>query len=437
MAEGIGKLSKEHVNITTIGHVDHGKTTLSAAITKYAANKGWGKFVDYKEIDKAPEEKARGITINAAHLELETADRDVEIKNEVKKVTGRHYSLIDCPGHADYVKNMITGASQAEGGILVVAATDGQMPQTREHLRLIRQIGVKHLVVFINKVDAADPELLDLVEMEIRDLLETYGFHGQKTPVIKGSALLALEGKQPEVGEQSIKNLLDAIDMYIPNPTRDLDKPFLMPIEKAESIKKLQGGGEGRAGGIGTVVTGVPLRGKLSKGEEIEIVGFGSTFKTTVTGIEMHRKVLDQVLPGYDVGILLRGIKREQIRRGQVLAKPGTIKPHTKFKANTYILTKEEGGRHTPFGVSTKEGKKTKSGKEYRPQFFFHTADVTGSISSPKDSSGKEVEMVMPGDTVNFTVSLVAPVAIEPGTRFSIREGGRTVGAGTVIEIIE
>jgi elongation factor Tu len=437
MAEGIGKLSKEHVNITTIGHVDHGKTTLSAAITKYAANKGWGKFVDYKEIDKAPEEKARGITINAAHLELETADRDVEIKNEVKKVTGRHYSLIDCPGHADYVKNMITGASQAEGGILVVAATDGQMPQTREHLRLIRQIGVKHLVVFINKVDAADPELLDLVEMEIRDLLETYGFHGQKTPVIKGSALLALEGKQPEVGEQSIKALLDAIDIYIPNPTRDLDKPFLMPIEKAESIKKLQGGGEGRAGGIGTVVTGVPLRGKLSKGEEIEIVGFGSTFKTTVTGIEMHRKVLDQVLPGYDVGILLRGIKREQIRRGQVLAKPGTIKPHTKFKANTYILTKEEGGRHTPFGVSTKEGKKTKSGKEYRPQFFFHTADVTGSISSPKDSSGKEVEMVMPGDTVNFTVSLVASVAIEPGTNFSIREGGRTVGAGKVIEIIE
>lgn len=439
MAEGIGKLSKEHVNITTIGHVDHGKTTLSAAITKYAANKGWGKFVDYKEIDKAPEEKARGITINAAHLELETADRDVEIKNEVKKVTGRHYSLIDCPGHADYVKNMITGASQAEGGILVVAATDGQMPQTREHLRLIRQIGVKHLVVFINKVDVVlDLSMIDLVEMELRDLLTTYGFDGEKTPFIKGSALLALEGKQPELGEESIKDLLDAIDIHIPNPVRDLDKPFLMPIEKAESIKKLQGGGEGRAGGIGTVVTGVPLRGKLSKGKELEIVGFSSTpVRVTVTGIEMHRKVLDQVLPGHDVGILLRGIKREQIRRGQVLAEPGTIKSHTKFKTETYILTKEEGGRHTPFGGSTKEGKKAKSGKEYRPQFFFHTADVTGSISSPKDSSGNEVEMVMPGDTVNFTVNLVAPVAIEPGTSFSIREGGRTVGSGKVTEIIE
>jgi elongation factor Tu len=333
---------------------------------------------------------------------------------------------------------MITGASQAEGGILVVAATDGQMPQTREHLRLIRQVGVKHLVVFINKVDDVDSsEMLDLVEMEIRNLLTEYGFDGEKTPVIKGSALLALEGKQPELGEQSIKDLLDAVDAYIPTPARDVDKPFLMYIEKVESIKKMQSG-EGRAGGIGTVVTGVPLRGKLSKGEEIEIIGFGSSFKTTVTGIEMHRKGLNEALPGYDVGILLRGVKKEQIRRGQALAKPTTIKAHAKFKTDTYILKKEEGGRHTPFGGSEKEGKKTTNKKEYRPQFYFYTSDVTGSISSPKNpETGELVEMVMPGDNVSFIVSLVSPIAIEPGTKFSIREGGKTVGEGTVTEIIE
>lgn len=439
MVEGT-VIKKEHINITTIGHVDHGKTTLSAAITKYAASKGLAKFVDYEEIDRAPEEKQRGITINAAHLEFETDDREIKTGDETKKVIGRHYSLIDCPGHADYVKNMITGASQAEGGILVVGATDGQMPQTREHLRLIRQIGVKHLVVFINKVDVVlDLSMIELVEMEIRDLLTTYGFDGEKTPIIKGSALLALEGKQPELGEQSIRDLLDAVDMHIPTPLRDVDKPFLMYIEKVESISKSKSGG-----GIGTVVTGVPQRGKLvlkksagGVGAEIEIVGIGSTIAATATGIEMHHKPLNEAIPGYDVGVLLRGVKKEQVRRGQVLAEPGTIKSHTKFEADAYILTKEEGGRHTPFGGSKKE-EKTTSKKEYRPQFYFYTADVTGSISSPKNpQTGEAVEMVMPGDTINFVVKLVAPVAIESGFSFSIREGGKTVGTGTVTKIIE
>ncbi|CAH1755990.1 14066_t:CDS:2 [Entrophospora sp. SA101] len=383
------ELNKEHINITTIGHVDHGKTTLSAAITKYAAS-------------KAPEEKARGITINAAHLELETQTR--------------HYSLTDCPGHADYVKNMITGASQADGGILVVAATDGAMPQTKEHLRLARQIGIKHLVVFINKVDdVSDLSFVDLVEMEMRDLLNQYKFDGQKTPFVKGSALSALEGKNPEIGEQRIEELLNTIDQYIPNPVRDISKPFLMPIGKAETKT-----------GLGTIATGNVLRGKLKlepRGTNVEIVGLGPTTSAVATGIEMFHKSLSEALPGYDIGVLLRGIKREQIRRGQVLAAPGTIKAHAKFEATAYILTKEEGGRHTPFGGSDKEGKKAKSGKEYRPQFHFHTADVTGSISSPKNpQTGELVEMVMPGDNINFTVELGSPVAIENNTRFSIRE---------------
>jgi elongation factor Tu len=415
------RLNKEHVNITTLGHVDHGKTTLGAAITKSAANIG-GKFVDYQEIDKAPEEKARGITINAAHLEVET-----------KK---RHYSLTDCPGHADYIKNMITGASQADGAILVVAATDGAMPQTKEHLRLARQIGIRYLVVFINKIDAADPAFLDLVEMEIRDLLTQYGFDGQKAPFIRGSALCALEGKNPEIGEQKILELLNAVDEYIPSPTRDTSKPFLMPISGADSITKSKSGG-----GIGTVITGVPSRGILKlepRGTEVEIVGLGPTISVVATGIEMYHKPLNEAVPGYDVGILLRGIKKEQIHRGQVLAAPGTVKPHTKFEATAYILTKEEGGRHTPFGGSEKEGKKTKSGKEYQPQFYFHTADVTGSISFPKNpQTGELVEMVMPGDNINFIVTLNKPVAIENNTRFSIRESKKTVGEGTITKIIE
>ena len=413
------ELNKEHINITTIGHVDHGKTTLSAAITKYAANKGWAKFVDYKEIDKAPEEKARGITINAAHLEFETETR--------------HYSLTDCPGHADYVKNMITGASQANGGILVVAATDGAMPQTREHLRLARQIGIKYLVVFINKVDAADPAFLDLVEMEIRDLLSQYGFDGQNVPFIKGSALCALEEKNPEIGEQKIAELLNTIDKYIPIPVRDTSKPFLMAI--ADTFMK---------SGRGTLVSGNVIRGELKPGEEVEIVGLPTTndapltIKTKATEIQMFHKPLSKAKPGYDIAVLLQGIKREQTARGQALAAPGTIKPHTKFEATAYILTKEEGGRHTPFGGSMKEGNKTKSGKEYRPQFHFHTADVTGSISSPKNpQTGELVEMVMPGDNINFTVELVKPVAIENNTRFSIRESKKTVGEGTITKIIE
>lgn len=332
---------------------------------------------------------------------------------------------------------MITGASQANGGVLVVAATDGAMPQTKEHLRLARIIGIKYLVIFINKVDAiADLELLSLVEMEMRELLTQYGFDGQKVPFIKGSALCALEGKNPEIGEQKIEELLSTIDAYIPNPVRDTSKPFLMPIGKVETVTKSKSGS-----GIGTVVTGVPLRGKLvleSRGTEVEVVGFGPTIKTMATGIEMFNKPLSEAVPGYDIGVLLRGIKREQVCRGQVLAAPGTIKAHTKFEATAYILTKEEGGRHTPFGGNEKEGKKTKSGKEYRPQFYFHTADVTGSISSPKNpQTGELVEMVMPGDNINFIVELAAPVAIENNTKFSVREGGKTVGEGTVTKVIE
>jgi elongation factor Tu len=337
---------------------------------------------------------------------------------------------------------MITGASQANGGILVVSATDGQMPQTREHLRLTRIIGIKHLIVFINKADIVpDSSLIELVEMEMRDLLTTYGFDGQKTPFVKGSALLALEGKQPELGEKKIEELINTIDEYIPNPVRDISKPFLMPIGKVESVTKSKGGG-----GIGVVATGVPLRGELtlgSEGTEVEIVGFGPTIKAAAKGIEMFNKQLEKAIPGYDIGILLKGgkgekIKREQIRRGQCLAEPGTIGSHTEFEATAYILTKEEGGRHTAFGGSEKEGKKTKSEKKYRPQFYFHTADVTGSISSPKNpETGELIEMVMPGDNINFTVELAAPVAIEDGTNFSIREGGKTVGEGKIIKIIK
>ena len=386
--------SKPHVNIGTIGHVDHGKTTLTAAITKCLAERGMAEFTDYSNIDKAPEERERGITINTAHVEYETDKR--------------HYAHVDCPGHADYVKNMITGAAQMDGAILVIAATDGPMAQTREHILLARQVGVPRMVVFMNKCDQVDdPELLDLVEMDIRDLLNEYGFDGDNTPIIRGSALKALEG-DPEA-KAKIYELMDAVDEWIPTPERDNDKPFLMSIEDVFTIT-----------GRGTVVTGRVERGKLNLNDTVEIVGIKPTKSTVVTGIEMFRKQLDFAEAGDNAGVLLRGISREEVERGQVLAKPGSVTPHHKFKAQVYVLSKEEGGRHTPFFAN------------YRPQFYFRTTDVTGVIELPAG-----VDMVMPGDNVEITVDLIHPIAIENGTKFSIREGGRTVGAGNVSEIID
>ena len=386
--------SKPHVNIGTIGHVDHGKTTLTAAITKCLAEKGMAKFEDYADIDKAPEERERGITINTAHVEYETEKR--------------HYAHVDCPGHADYVKNMITGAAQMDGAILVIAATDGPMAQTREHILLSRQVGVPKMVVFMNKCDMVDDEeLLELVEMEIRDLLSEYGFDGDNTPIIRGSALKALEGD--EKYKQAIYDLMDAVDEWIPTPERDNTKPFLMSIEDVFTIT-----------GRGTVVTGRVERGQLKLNDEVEIVGIKETKKTVVTGIEMFRKQLDYAEAGDNAGVLLRGISREEVERGQVLAKPGSVTPHKKFKGEVYVLSKEEGGRHTPFFAN------------YRPQFYFRTTDVTGVITLPEG-----VEMVMPGDNINMTVELILPIAIEKGTQFSIREGGRTVGSGNISEIIK
>ena len=386
--------SKTHVNIGTIGHVDHGKTTLTAAITNVLASEGMAQAQAYDQIDGAPEEKERGITINTAHVEYQTA--------------ARHYAHVDCPGHADYVKNMITGAAQMDGAILVVAATDGPMPQTREHILLARQVGVPYIVVFLNKCDLADDdELVDLVEMEVRELLSEYGFDGDNAPVIRGSAYQALQGDPKYVA--AIKELMDAVDAYIPDPVRDTDKPFLMAVEDVMTIT-----------GRGTVATGRVERGVVKMGEEVEIVGIKETQKTVVTGLEMFRKQLEFAESGDNIGALLRGVNREQIQRGQVLAKPGTVHPHSKFKAQVYVLSKEEGGRHTPF-VSN-----------YRPQFYFHTTDVTGVITLPEGT-----DMVMPGDNVEMTVELIAPIAIENNTKFSIREGGRTVGSGNVTEVIE
>ncbi len=394
MAKDKFERNKPHCNIGTIGHVDHGKTSLTAAITKVLAEAGGAAFVDYANIDKAPEERARGITISTSHVEYET-----------KK---RHYAHVDCPGHADYVKNMITGAAQMDGAILVVSAADGPMPQTREHILLARQVGVPALVVFMNKCDQVDdPELLDLVEMEIRDLLTSYEFPGDKIPVIRGSALAVLENGDKTLGHDAVMKLMDAVDEYIPQPERPKDKPFLMPIEDVFSIS-----------GRGTVVTGRIERGIVKVGEEIEIVGIKPTQKTTCTGVEMFRKLLDQGEAGDNVGVLLRGTKREEVERGQVLAAPGSITPHTTFQCECYILTKEEGGRHTPFFSN------------YRPQFYFRTTDVTGSIELPAGT-----EMVMPGDNIRMSVTLIAPVAMDEGLRFAIREGGRTVGAGVVAKI--
>jgi len=388
--------TKPHVNIGTIGHVDHGKTTLTAAITKVLAEQGKAQATAFDEIDKAPEERERGITISTAHVEYETDKR--------------HYAHVDCPGHADYVKNMITGAAQMDGAILVVSAADGPMPQTREHILLARQVGVPALVVYMNKVDQVDDEeLLELVEMEIRELLSSYDFPGDDIPVIRGSALAALEGRDDEIGKNSIIELMNAVDEYIPTPERPIDQPFLMPIEDVFSIS-----------GRGTVVTGRVERGKIHVGDEVEIVGLKETQKTVVTGVEMFRKLLDEGQAGDNIGALLRGIERTAVERGQVLAEPGSITPHTKFKAEAYILTKEEGGRHTPFFSN------------YRPQFYFRTTDVTGVVKLPEG-----VEMVMPGDNVTFEVELIAPIAMEERLRFAIREGGRTVGAGVVSEIIE
>src|SRR6186713_2064627 len=393
MAKGKFERTKPHVNVGTIGHVDHGKTTLTAAITKCQAEAGLGQAVAFDQIDKAPEEKARGITIATAHVEYESPNR--------------HYAHVDCPGHADYIKNMITGAAQMDGAILVVAATDGPMPQTREHILLARQVGVPYMVVFLNKCDAVeDPELLDLVELEVRDLLKSYKFPGDEIPVIRGSALKAMDDDPAWV--KKIDELMDAVDSYIPVPERVTDKPFLMPIEDIFSIS-----------GRGTVVTGRIERGICKVGEEMEIVGFKPTFNTVITGVEMFKKLLDEGRAGDNVGLLLRGTKKEEVERGQVVAKKGSIKPHTKFKAEVYILTKEEGGRHTPFF------------KGYRPQFYMRTTDVTGSAEMPEG-----VEMVMPGDNVSLSIELITPVALEKGLRFAIREGGRTVGAGTVAEII-
>ena len=396
MAKGKFERNKPHVNIGTIGHVDHGKTSLTAAITKVLAQKGRAEFKAYDQIDSAPEEKARGITINTAHVEYETEKR--------------HYAHVDCPGHADYVKNMITGAAQMDGAILVCSAADGPMPQTREHILLARQVGVPAIVVFLNKADMVDDkELLSLVEMEVRDLLTSYQFPGDKVPVIIGSAVKALEGDQSEIGEPCIARLMEACDSYIPEPKRDIDKPFLMPVEDVFSIS-----------GRGTVVTGRVERGVINVGDDIEIVGLKPTIKTTVTGVEMFRKLLDRGQAGDNLGALLRGTKREEVERGQVLCAPGSIKPHTKFKASIYVLSKEEGGRHTPFF------------KGYRPQFYFRTTDVTGVVELPAG-----VEMVMPGDNININVELITPVAMDKELRFAIREGGRTVGAGVVAEIIE
>jgi elongation factor Tu len=388
--------TKPHCNVGTIGHVDHGKTSLTAAITKVLAETGGATFMAYDQIDKAPEEKARGITISTAHVEYETKQR--------------HYAHVDCPGHADYVKNMITGAAQMDGAILVVSAADGPMPQTREHILLARQVGVPALVVFMNKVDMVDdPELLDLVELEVRELLSSYEFPGDKIPVVRGSALCALEGRNPELGHDAVLKLMDAVDSYIPQPDRPRDRAFLMPIEDVFSIS-----------GRGTVVTGRIERGIVKVGDEVEIVGLRATTKTVVTGVEMFRKLLDQGEAGDNIGALLRGTKREEVERGQVLAKPGSITPHTKFKAEAYILTKEEGGRHTPFFTN------------YRPQFYFRTTDVTGVVQLPQGT-----EMVMPGDNVTMEIQLIVPIAMDEGLRFAIREGGRTVGAGVVASIIE
>ncbi|MBP6688566.1 MAG: elongation factor Tu [Hyphomonadaceae bacterium] len=396
MAKEKFERNKPHCNIGTIGHVDHGKTTLTAAITMVLAKKGGAKAMSYADIDAAPEEKARGITINTAHVEYETADR--------------HYAHVDCPGHADYVKNMITGAAQMDGAILVVSAADGPMPQTREHILLARQVGVPALVVFMNKVDMVDDaELLDLVEMEVRELLSSYSFPGDDIPIVKGSALAAVEGRDAPIGEDAIMSLMTAVDTYIPQPARPLDMPFLMPVEDVFSIS-----------GRGTVVTGRVEKGIIKVGEEVEIIGIRDTVKSTCTGVEMFRKLLDQGQAGDNIGALLRGIDREGVERGQVLAKPGSIKPHKKFEAEVYILTKEEGGRHTPFFTN------------YRPQFYFRTTDVTGICQLPEG-----VEMVMPGDNIKMSVELINPIAMDQGLRFAIREGGRTVGSGVVAKVLE
>jgi elongation factor Tu len=396
MSKGKFERKKPHVNVGTIGHVDHGKTTLTAALTKVLSAKFGGESMAFDQIDKAPEEKARGITIATSHVEYES--------------DARHYAHVDCPGHADYVKNMITGAAQMDGAILVVSAADGPMPQTREHILLARQVGVPYIVVYLNKADMVDdPELLELVEMEVRELLDSYQFPGDTTPIVTGSALKALEGDQSEIGEPSIIKLVEELDRYVPVPERPKDKPFLMPIEDVFSIS-----------GRGTVVTGRVERGVVKVGDEIEIVGLQPTQKTTCTGVEMFRKLLDQGEAGDNVGVLLRGTKREEVERGQVLCKPGSITPHTKFEAEVYVLSKDEGGRHTPFFNG------------YRPQFYFRTTDVTGAVDLPEGT-----EMVMPGDNVKVTVSLIAPIAMEEGLRFAIREGGRTVGAGVVSKVIE
>jgi len=396
MAKAKFERTKPHCNVGTIGHVDHGKTTLTAAITKILAESGGAVFTAYDQIDKAPEEKARGITISTSHVEYSTAKR--------------HYAHVDCPGHADYVKNMITGAAQMDGAILVVSAADGPMPQTREHILLARQVGVPSMVVYLNKVDQVDdPELLELVELEVRELLSSYDFPGDDIPIVKGSALYALEGRDEALGRQSILALMEAVDTYIPQPERPRDRPFLMPIEDVFSIS-----------GRGTVVTGRVERGTVKVGEEVEIIGLRDTQKTVVTGVEMFRKLLDSGEAGDNIGALLRGVGREDVERGQVLAKPGSITPHTKFKAEAYILTKEEGGRHTPFFTN------------YRPQFYFRTTDVTGVVQLPEGT-----EMVMPGDNVSMEVELIAPIAMDEGLRFAIREGGRTVGAGVVASIVQ
>lgn len=396
MAKAVFERTKPHLNVGTIGHVDHGKTTLTAALTKCMSAKFGGESLAYDQIDKAPEEKARGITIATAHVEYQSDNR--------------HYAHVDCPGHADYVKNMITGAAQMDGAILVVSAADGPMPQTREHILLARQVGVPYVVVYLNKADMVDDkELLELVEMEVRDLLSSYDFPGDDTPLIVGSALKALEGEDSEIGVQSIYKLIDAMDSYFPQPERKIDQPFLLPIEDVFSIS-----------GRGTVVTGRVERGIVKVGEEVEIIGLKPTVKTICTGVEMFRKLLDEGRAGDNVGVLLRGTKREDVERGQVLAHPGTIKPHTKFEAEVYVLSKEEGGRHTPFF------------KGYRPQFYFRTTDVTGSCELPEG-----IEMVMPGDNVRMVVTLICPIAMEDGLRFAIREGGRTVGAGVVSKVIE
>jgi elongation factor Tu len=396
MSKAVFERTKPHVNVGTIGHVDHGKTTLSAALASVLADKFGGEKRAYDQIDNAPEEKARGITIATSHIEYQSANR--------------HYAHVDCPGHADYVKNMITGAAQMDGAVLVVSAADGPMPQTREHILLARQVGVPYIVVYLNKADMVDDkELLELVEMEVRDLLTQYGFPGDKTPFVTGSALKALEGDQSDIGVESVMKLVDAMDSYIPMPERPIDQPFLLPVEDVFSIS-----------GRGTVVTGRVERGIVKVGEELEIIGLKPTAKTICTGVEMFRKLLDEGRAGDNVGVLLRGTKREEVERGQVLAKPGSITPHTKFEAEVYVLSKEEGGRHTPFF------------KGYRPQFYFRTTDVTGECQLPEG-----VEMVMPGDNIKMVVTLIAPVAMEDGLRFAIREGGRTVGAGVVAKVVE